>query len=505
MTPSHTAPGVYVEEVPPASRPVEGVPTSVTGFVGRALRGPVDRPVPVTTWVEFERTFGGLWAESGLGYAVRDFFLNGGTSAVVVRVTKDATAARISLGELEIEAHGPGSWADAMTATVSHPTVDEAAAAAQAQGLPDGESIFTLRLTCGAETETFPHVSAAPGPRRVDAVLASSNLARVLGEVPTTRPAAGAYGVVGGGHDGVAPDHGSFVTPDGSGRGIRALDGADLVNVLVLPPVSPSGRLPDSVWAPALEYAVRRRAFLIVDPPPGLEPAEVVPWVTGPAGLRGTGASHAAIYYPRLEQADPLRAGAVASFAASGSIAGAYARTDATRGVWKAPAGTSATLTGTLGPSVVLRDADNGPLNEKGVNVIRSLPGVGTAIWGSRTLRGGVQTGDEYRYVSVRRLALFIEDSLDRGLTWAVFEPNDPALWARIRSTVSAFLDGLFRQGAFQGATAREAYLVTCDAETTSLADIEAGVVTVMVGFAPVKPAEFVVVTLRVRTVGSTP
>lgn len=504
MTPSHTAPGVYISEVPPASRPVEGVPTSVTGFVGRALRGPVDRPVPVQSQAEFERTFGPLWAESGLGYAVRDFFLNGGTSAVVVRVAKDAVSARIAVGELEIEAVGPGSWADALAAGVSHPTPDEATAAAQAQGLPDGESIFTLWLTCGAETEMFPHVSAAPGPRRVDAVLASSNLARVSGQVPTTRPAAGAYGVVTAGQDGVAPDHGSYLPPDGSSRGIRALDGADLVNVLVLPPVSPADRLPDSVWAPALEYAVHRRAFLIVDPPPGLEPAEVVPWVTGPAGLRGTGASHAAIYYPRLEQADPLRAGAVASFAASGSVAGAYARTDATRGVWKAPAGTAATLAGTLGPSVVLRDADNGPLNEKGVNVIRSLPGVGTAIWGSRTLRGGVQVGDEYRYIPVRRLALFIEESLDRGLRWAVFEPNDAALWARLRTVVSAFLDDLFRRGALQGGTPREAYFVKCDAETTSAADIEAGVVNVMVGVAPVKPAEFVVLGIRARTAVTT-
>jgi uncharacterized protein len=512
MTPTVTHPGVYIGETPSGSRTVAGAATSVTAFVGRALRGPVDRATGITSVAEFERVFGPLWTESGLGYAVRDFYLNGGGSAVVVRVAKDAASARIDLGPLAVEAVGPGTWANDMTAGVTHPGPDEAAAVARAQGLADGGSIFTLWLTRGPETEVFPHVSTAPGPRRVDMVLQSSNLARVSGPVPDARPAVGAYGVSILGDDGLPPDHDSYVpdpATDVSGpateRGIRALEQADLVNLLVLPPVAPAVGLPDEVWAEALAYATERRAFLIVDPPPELAPAAVASWATGPAGLAGPAASHAAVYVPRLEQADPLRDGAVGSFAASGAVAGLYTRTDATRGVWKAPAGTEAVLVGTSGPSVVLSDAESGALNPQGVNVIRSLAGVGTVVWGSRTLRGADRLDGEYRYVPVRRLSLHIQESLHRGTQWAVFEPNGEALWAQLRLSVAAFLEGLFRKGALQGRSPREAYVVTCDAETTTRSDIASGVVNLLVGFAPLKPAEFVIIRLQVKAAAPPP
>ena len=497
MTSSHTAPGVSIEEIPPGSRAVEGVPTSVTAFVGRTLRGPVDRPVPVTSVVELERTFGPLWAEAGLGYAVRAFFTNGGTSAVVVRVAKDATSARMIMDGLELEAIGPGSWGDAVSVDVSHPTAEESAAAAQALGLADGSSLFTLRLSCGAETEVFAHVSTAEGSRSVAAVLESSRLARVRGQVPAARPAAGAYGVTMVGHDGVAPDHDSYVPSDGSSRGIRALDGVDLVNILVLPPVSPSSRLPDSIWAPALDYAVQRRAFLIVDLPPGLPAPEIPGWPAG-ADLTGPAARNAAVYHPRVDQTDPLD-GVTKAFSASGAVAGVYARTDAARGVWKAPAGTGASLLDVVGPTLALTDADSSMLNPVGVNLIRAFPGSGTLIWGARTLAGADVVADEYMYVPVRRLALHIEESLARGLQWAAFEPNGEPLWARLRAAVGEFLQTLFRHGALQGTTPQEAYFVKCDSETTSHDDIGSGVVNVLVGFAALKPAEFVVLRLQTR------
>ena len=501
MTPSHTTPGVHIEETPPGVRAIEGVPTSVTAFVGRALRGPVDRPVGVTSLVEVERTFGPLWAESGLGYAVRAYFVNGGTSAVVVRVVTDATSARIAVDGLELEASSPGTWADVMTAEVSHPTADEAAAAAQALGLADGSSLFTLQLSCGPETEVFAHVTTAPGPRSVDTALESSRLARVRGQVPTTRPAARAYEVTTPGHDGGAPDHDSYLPADGSSRGIRALDGTDLVNIVVLPPVSPGGQLSDSVWAPALDYAVQRRALLIVDPPPDLPRDEVADWLFH-AGLTGRPARNGAVYYPRLLQTDPLD-GTPRPIAPSGAVAGVYARTDAARGVWKAPAGTAAGLVDVVGPSVALTDADSGALNPLGINALRAFPGSGTVVWGSRTLAGADVLADEYKYVPVRRLALFIEESLLRGTQWAVFEPNGEPLWAELRVAVDGFLHSLFRQGAFQGTTAREAYFVTCDRSTMTQADVAAGVVTVLVGFAPLKPAEFLVLRLQTRAAAS--
>jgi phage tail sheath protein FI len=173
------------------------------------------------------------------------------------------------------------------------------------------------------------------------------------------------------------------------------------------------------------------------------------------------------------------------------------ARTDAQRGVWKAPAGIDAAVNGVQGLSVSLTDAENGDLNQLGINCLRSFPVAGRVVWGARTLRGADQLADEYKYVPVRRLALFIEESLYRGTQWVVFEPNDEPLWSQVRLNLGAFMHGLFRQGAFQGTTPRQAYLVKCDRETTTQADINLGVVNILVGFAPLRPAEFVIIRIQ--------
>ena len=178
-------------------------------------------------------------------------------------------------------------------------------------------------------------------------------------------------------------------------------------------------------------------------------------------------------------------------------VAGVMARTDGQRGVWKAPAGLDASLNGVAGLSVEMTDAENGLLNPLGINCLRSFPVHGRVVWGARTLRGADAAADEYKYVPVRRTALYIEESLYRGLKWVVFEPNDEPLWAQIRLNVGAFMHNLFRQGAFQGRTPREAYLVKCDRETTTQNDINLGIVNILVGFAPLKPAEFVIIRLQ--------
>jgi uncharacterized protein len=185
------------------------------------------------------------------------------------------------------------------------------------------------------------------------------------------------------------------------------------------------------------------------------------------------------------------------TFVPCGAIAGVFASTDANRGVWKAPAGIQATIVGSSQLSVGLTDAENGELNQLGINCLRSFPVVGKVAWGARTLRGADQLADEYKYIPVRRTALFIEESLYRGLKWAVFEPNDAPLWAQIRLNVGAFMQTMFRQGAFQGSTPREAYFVKCDSESTTQNDINLGIVNVIVGFAPLKPAEFVVISIQ--------
>jgi uncharacterized protein len=276
-------------------------------------------------------------------------------------------------------------------------------------------------------------------------------------------------------------------------RGLWLLDQADLVNLLCIPPLAPGVDVAASTWNTAIQYATRRRAFVIVDPPSA--------WTTAARASVGvdrfvTRNSHAALYFPRLRARDSLQANQLDTYAPCGAVAGIYARTDATRGVWKSPTGTEAALHGITGLSVTLGDRDSDPLSRQAVNALRSVPLQGSIVWGARTLTGADRLASEWKYVPVRRTALFIEESLYRGLKWVVLELNAEPLWAQIRLNVGAFLHELFRQGAFQGAAPKEAYLVKCDAETTTGLDIANGLVNLVVGFAPLKPAEFVILKL---------
>ncbi|TIV22229.1 MAG: phage tail sheath family protein, partial [Mesorhizobium sp.] len=210
-----------------------------------------------------------------------------------------------------------------------------------------------------------------------------------------------------------------------------------------------------------------------------------------------TNGGNAGLFFPRLQRRDPLRGGQIDYFVPCGAIAGIMARTDANRGVWKAPAGIEATISGADGLTFKMTDDENGKLNPLGVNCLRSFPNVGRVVWGARTMRGSDQLADDYKYIPVRRLALFIEESLFRGTKWVVFSPNDEPLWSQIRLNVGAFMQRLFRQGAFQGASPRQAYFVKCDRETTTQDDINRGIVNIAVGFAPLLPAEFVVINIQ--------
>jgi phage tail sheath protein FI len=500
------SPGVYITEVPSGNRTVTGVATSVTAFIGVARRGPVDEPVSISNFSEFARTFGGLDRTSGLGYAVRDFYLNGGGPALVVRVahledaadpTLEAAPARLVVGDLTLEAYGEGQWANDLTATVEHPATADAADIAAAQGV-DPDDLFTLTLALGDETEVYRNVTVGDGPARLANLLESSRLARVAAAASAARPPASTYTVVsaGAGRDGgaVQPDDYKAV-----GRGFHALDTVDLVNIVVIPPPSPSGSLDDSVWADAAAYAHGRRAFLVVDPKPNLEVEAFRTWVAG-LGITGEAARDAAVYYPRIRHADPLRGGQLGTFAPGGAVAGVFARTDGSRGVWKAPAGLEAGLTGVVGLEKTLTNDDNGKLNPAGYNALRSFRDAGSVVWGARTLRGSDVLSDDYKYVPVRRLALFLQESLYRGTQWVVFEPNDEPLWAQIRLSVGAFMQDLFRRGAFQGSSPRDAFFVRCDAETTTQYDIDRGIVNIHVGFAPLKPAEFVIISIQQKT-----
>jgi uncharacterized protein len=231
---------------------------------------------------------------------------------------------------------------------------------------------------------------------------------------------------------------------------------------------------------------------MIIDPPGGNNKLSIKDWKE-----KLPKSNYAALYYPQVIIPDPMDEYRLKPFPPSGTIAGLYARTDSNRGVWKAPAGIEATLNNVQAMDVDLTDAENGDLNKRGINCLRSFKVYGRISWGARTLQGADELTSEWKYIPVRRLALYIEESLFRALKWVVFEPNDEPLWSQIRLNVGAFMHSLFRQGAFQGITPREAYFVKCDKETTPQDDINKGIVNIVVGFAPLKPAEFVVIKLQ--------
>jgi uncharacterized protein len=363
-------PGVFVEEVPTGVRTIAGVSTSVTAFIGAASRGSSYRAVRIDSFGKFEQRFGGLIANYDLGYAVQQFFLNGGKDAWVVRVARQLTAAKVI-------------------------------------------------------------------------------------------------------------------------KGIHALGTVDIFNLLLIPGVTNS----EALFA-AADYCRQRRAFLILDAPKSAQtPAQMAQAVQN-ATLPKTG--HGAVYFPWINIPDPLNIGKVRLTPPSGAVAGLFVRTDNSRGVWKAPAGTAADLVSVSGLSYNVTDSESEAVNALGINCLRIFP-TGTLVWGARTLEGAAQSTSEWKYIPVRRVALFIEESLYRGFQWAVFEPNAEPLWAQIRLNVGAFLQKLFSQGAFQGNTPRDAYFVKCDAATTTQNDIDAGVVNVVVGFAPLKRAEFIVLTISIK------
>jgi phage tail sheath protein FI len=280
-------------------------------------------------------------------------------------------------------------------------------------------------------------------------------------------------------------------------KGLYALEKADLFNLLCIPPFSfnGDGDFYTSLIDAAVGYCRKRRAFFIIDPPSDWRNKDNA--INGINDGIGRPDHYAAVYFPRLIQPNPLRDNQIEKFAPCGAIAGVFARTDAQRGVWKAPAGLEATLSGVPQLSVPLTDDENGELNQLGINCLRAKPPAGRIVWGARTRAGDDRLASEWKYVPVRRTALFIEESLFRGSQWIVFEPNDEPLWAQIRLNFGAFMNNLFRQGAFQGSTPRDAYFVKCDKETTTQNDINLGIVNIIVGFAPLKPAEFVVIKLQ--------
>jgi phage tail sheath protein FI len=545
-------PGVYVQEIPSGVRTIAGVATSITAFIGRTLYGPDEVPVTVNSFGDFERIFGGLWTGSTLGYTVRDFFQNGGGQAIIVRLYNPEAGAnakpaksKVKVGDFHFEAVDKGAWGANLRAVI-----DTAVSAdvAKQMGLT-AQDLFNLTITemdasdNVVTREVLRNLTVKDGPRRVDKVLvAESRLLRWDSAItwpPSSLPAiapgaddvtkaqltlAAAKNADTPNPTDIANDQQAFnnakaamlaAVSDGlpltladnfnpqsaqaNKHGLYALERADLFNLLCIPPYTTSDDVDVALVSLAATYCESRRAMLLVDPR-----SDWVDAATAQAKFTdtsndnvGTRSKNAALFFPRLKIPNPLHGNQIEERVPCGVVAGIFARTDAARGVWKAPAGIDATLNGVPQLKLLLTDADNGQLNQLGINCLRSFPATGRVVWGARTLRGADQLADEYKYIPVRRTALFIEESLFRGLQWVVFEPNDEPLWAQIRLNAGAFMQTLFRQGAFQGQSPKDAYFVKCDKETTTQDDINLGVVNVLVGFAPLKPAEFVVISIQ--------
>jgi hypothetical protein len=300
------------------------------------------------------------------------------------------------------------------------------------------------------------------------------------------------------GSDGTAPELTDFQGSVALKTGFYALDDVDLFNLMIIPGDEGIDESTHTgLWGPASTYCAERRAFLLMDTPASWT-SSGLPAVVGDTSLINSLRTsivkdHAAVFYPGLKYS---KNGLIATMGPSGAIAGLMARTDANRGVWKAPAGIEADIRNVSGLEVKLTDRENGVLNKKGVNCLRLFPS-GIVNWGARTLFGDDDFGNEWKYIPIRRLALMIEESLFRGTKWVVFEPNDEPLWAKIRLNLGAYMMSLFRQGAFQGTAPKEAFFVKCDRETTTQDDINKGIVNIEVGFAPLKPAEFVIIKIQ--------
>jgi uncharacterized protein len=335
-----------------------------------------------------------------------------------------------------------------------------------------------------------------------------------------TVPGAAGTGTMGGGADGEVlqpmdgiSGNGHFETAlnipgalvKGALYGVRLLDRVDIFNLLCVP-----GETDETIIGELEKYCTSNLAggtnpkaygsFYLVDCPQTATFDNLN--TKGPVGaailgLPNVNPDHAAYYFPWIQAPDPLASNRPRLFPPCGFIAGIYAATDASRGVWKAPAGIDAGLAGESGLQYVLTDLQNGSLNVQAINCLREFKVYGDVVWGARTLQGSDQAASQWKYIPIRRLALFLEASLYDGTQWVVFEPNDERLWGQIRLNVGAFMQGLFLQGAFQGTSPQQAYFVKCDAENNPQSSIDVGIVNVLVGFAPLYPAEFVVIQIQ--------
>jgi phage tail sheath protein FI len=503
--PTYLTPGVYVEEVPSASKPIEGVSTSVAAFVGLAPGGPINTPMRISNWTQFAKIFGdpnepdnGPFMEGAyLAHSVYGFFQNGGTLCWIVRVGDEGgrAAARAALpaaADTSVEAYRvvalEGADGDVKVELTEEPSA----------GDKDGDQTYKMVVSSGGEQEEHSGLSLKKGRTNIATkVNSASKLVKVEetgGALPEAQraPATGTYTLSVPSIDPgrVKPTH--FEGDVARRQGMGGLAAVDEITIVCMPDIMTLSTNGDDTQMRDLqgkmiahcENAGDRMA--IIDCPPDMLPQDILEWRMNTAGYDS---KFAALYYPWIEVQNPLTNQPML-IPPSGHVAGVWCRTDSNRGVHKAPANEVAM--GVNGLGFQITQAEQGGLNKVGINCIRSFPGRGIRIWGARTL----SSDPEWRYINVRRLFNYVAESIMEGTQWSVFEPNDEKLWIQLKIAVSNFLTRTWNEGALFGSSPSEAFFVKCDSETNPPEVIEAGQVICEIGIAPVKPAEFVIFRL---------
>jgi uncharacterized protein len=506
--PTYLTPGVYVEEVPSANKPIEGVSTSIAAFVGLAPGGPVNTPMRISNWTQFSKIFGdpnepdnGPFMEGAyLAHSVYGFFMNGGSLCWVVRVGDDSSSNGGSQARAALPAASDGGVEAYSAVALEAGRDDVSVEIVEEPSTGEGaDQSYTVKVSAGSESEEFTGLSLKKGRNNLATkVNAQSKLIKIEetgASLPEAQrvPAAGSYKLSAPSIDPskVKPTH--FEGDVARRKGMGGLAAVDEITMVVMPDImglaSDDG---DDVQIRDLqgkmiahcENAGDRMAIL--DCPPDMLPQEILEWRMNTAGYDS---KFAALYYPWIEVQNPLTNQPM-MIPPSGHVAGLWCRTDGQRGVHKAPA--NEVVMGANGLGFQVTHAEQGGLNKVGINCIRSFPGRGIRVWGARTL----SSDPEWRYINVRRLFNFISESIMEGTQWSVFEPNDEKLWIQLRIAAANFLTRVWSDGALFGATPAQAFYVKCDAETNPPEVIEAGQVICEIGIAPVKPAEFVVFRL---------
>jgi len=502
MASSYLSPGVYMEEVSSGSRPIEAVGTAVAAFVGFAERGPLHEPVLVTNWTQFKQAFGDFVEDYYLAHAVYGYFQNGGGVAYVVRVggsSANGSGNGHPSGGALPHAELPGGQEGRPALTISARAADAADITIEvAPASEEGDDTFKLIVKQhGQPVETFDNVTTKRGPNNVATVVRQQSKLIVIEETKgkaLTVPKAGEIALATPAPAPEKIESNDYVGNSADRTGFGGLEAIDEVTMLAVPDLMAAyqkGALSEED-VKAVQLAMIAHCELmadrvaILDTPPGLKAEDVKKWRMD---VTGYDSKYAAMYWPWIKVADPV-AGKQVFVPPSGHIAGIWARNDSSRGVHKAPA--NEVIRGAVTLELNITKGEHDILNPIAVNCIRSFRGQGIRVWGARTLSSDAS----WRYLNVRRLFNYLEESILEGTQWVVFEPNDDALWARVRRTISAFLVMEWRKGALFGLTPDEAFYVKCDRETNPAESIDLGQVVCEVGIAPVKPAEFVIFRL---------